>query len=84
MEEEREAHEEGAAPGWARRFMASRRRRIAFYVLMVAIAVYILVSAITDPGDWFSDGSLTTYTGTVAAPLLLLLAGRWLLREFRS
>jgi hypothetical protein len=30
------------------------------YLLMVAIALYILVSAVTDPGDWFSDGSLTT------------------------
>jgi hypothetical protein len=70
--------------GLSERFMASKGRRVAFYVVMAAIAVYIIVSAATDPSGWFEDGSLNSYLAVVAAPVILVLIGRWMLRELRE
>ena len=58
--------------------------RFAFYLVMAAIAVWIIVDVVTDPSGWFSDKDLTSYTSAICAPLILVIVGRWVLRELRG
>ena len=60
-------------PAWVKAVWATPGRRLALSIASIAGAIWILLSALTDPEEWF--GRRPSIPGFVAAPMLLVMFG---------
>jgi len=60
-------------PAWAKALWATPERRLSLSVGVLAVAAWMLVSAFSDPDEFFKHGR--SKVGFVAAPLLVLMFG---------
>jgi hypothetical protein len=60
-------------PAWARALWATPHRRLLLSFGVLAVAAWMLVSALSDPDEFFGHGRMAA--GFVAAPLLVFMFG---------
>jgi hypothetical protein len=60
-------------PAWARALWATPQRRLLLSLGVLAVGAWILVSALSDPDEFFSRGQMAA--GFLAAPLLVFMFG---------
>jgi hypothetical protein len=60
-------------PAWARAIWATAERRLLLSLGVLAVGAWMLVSAISDPDEFFTRGRMAA--GFVAAPLLMFMFG---------